>query len=72
MDSIILGLHSCIGQASSWSLRPCLSQPDKWLLIMGEKGKINGCFKNRTSRGALHSLEIAYEFFQNKRIYKDF
>ena len=30
-------LHSCIGQASAWSLRPCLSQSDTWLLIYGRK-----------------------------------
>ena len=33
-------LLSCIGQASTSSLRPCISHSDKWLLIYGrEKAK---------------------------------
>ena len=28
-------LHSCVGQASTYSLRPCVSQSDKWLMIYG-------------------------------------
>ena len=37
VDSIILVLLSCIGQASTLSLRPCLSQSDTWLLIYGRE-----------------------------------
>ena len=34
-------LHSCVGQASPKSLRPCLSQSDTWLLIYSrEKAKL--------------------------------
>ena len=29
--------HSCIGQASTYSLRPFKSQSDKWLLIYGRE-----------------------------------
>ena len=35
VDSIISVFHSCIAQASTWSLRPHLSQSDKQLLIYG-------------------------------------
>ena len=37
VDSIFSCLHSCTGQASTYSLRPCLSQSDSWLLIYGRK-----------------------------------
>ena len=30
-------LHSCIGQALNKSLRPCMRQSDKWLLIYGRE-----------------------------------
>ena len=40
VDSIISLLHSYIGQASTWSWRPCTSQSDKWLMIYSrEKAK---------------------------------
>ena len=40
VDSVISVLHSCIGQASTKTLRPCMSQCDSWLLIFGrEKAK---------------------------------
>ena len=39
-------LRSCIGQVSTWSLRPCLSQSDKQLLIYGrEKAKLMAASK---------------------------
>ena len=46
----IQSLHSCVGEASTKSLRCCLNQSDMWFLIYcREKGKISGCFRNRTS-----------------------
>ena len=33
IDSIIMVLHSCISLASTWTLSPCLSQSETWLLI---------------------------------------
>ena len=40
VDSTIWVLHSCIGQVSTWSLGPFMSQSDTWLLIYGrEKAK---------------------------------
>ena len=37
VDSLSRILHSCISQASTLSLIPCMSQSDMWLLIYGGK-----------------------------------
>ena len=43
-------LHSCIGQASTQSLRPCLSQSAEWLLIYCQRTcKISVSFKISTA-----------------------